>query len=77
MDAELIRAKIRHKLRTGDLPERHLLVLAIGPGTGKRCNACDREIYPSDVQCQCDLAVGGGVWFHKTCFALWKRVLRG
>jgi hypothetical protein len=68
-----LRARIRGKLSTGDLPVNGIPRFWVGPSSGEECNACHRLITgPFVVE---GIATTDGVrkpiQMHVDCFALW------
>ncbi len=65
----IVRAKIRHKLATGDLPSGHGMRTWFGAGSGARCGACDQVI--ESIHCAVADSAGPDVPLHPRCLTMW------
>jgi len=45
----------------------------VGKGSGRLCDACDRPITDTDVECETDLPTGGTLRFHRPCLHVWQQ----
>ena len=62
MNLDRIRAVVREKLDSGDLPPEKCFITWFGPGSGQLC---------ADIECECEHPRGGLMRFHQACFAAW------
>jgi hypothetical protein len=71
VNLDRIRAVVREKLDSGDLPPEKCLITWFGPGSGQLCVVCERAIPPAEIECECEHPRGGVMRFHQACFAVW------
>jgi hypothetical protein len=71
MDREVIRARIRTMLETGELPCDDTERTLGGRGLGRRCSACGEEISADELEFKVDLASGHTLRLHRRCHELW------
>jgi hypothetical protein len=71
LDPEAITATVRQKLAAGVLPAEECVRTWFGPGLGSRCDACERPIRKDQFECECDMANGTSIRFHRECFRIW------
>ena len=64
--------RLRQKLRSGALPRRRRAKTWMGPGSARRCQACDQIIARDDTEVECDDPEGRPLRFHKECFDAWE-----
>jgi hypothetical protein len=72
-----IKAAIRAKLASGELPSAKPEKLWAGKGTDQQCAGCGAMIAATDVEYEADLP-GGPLRFHQRCLIIWdqERVLQ-
>ena len=74
MQEEKIRAMIRQKLMGHRLPLVKCQITWFGPGSRQTCAACETEIAPDQIECECEHPDGAVLRFHRECFAWWDEI---
>jgi hypothetical protein len=64
---------LRAKLASGALPRDPFVKTRIGPGSGRRCDACELLISTLEREVQGDLPTGDTLRFHLVCHDIWWR----
>lgn len=70
-----LRARIRDYVRDGLLPSADCLIAWYGPGRGQVCEACTGRILGRELAVECELRGGTTIWFHASCYGIWRSVL--
>ena len=71
MELEQLRSFTRTRLASGALPREKCQVTWFGPGLGRPCDLCGRQITRSEIECECEQSSGPTLRFHQACFAVW------
>jgi hypothetical protein len=71
METEMVRARIRTMLKTGQLPCDDTERTLGGRGLGRRCSACSEEISFDELEFKVDLASGQTLRLHRRCHQIW------
>jgi hypothetical protein len=71
MDAITLRARIRHMVKTGEIPCEEPVGSWAGNGDGRRCSACGERVAPDEVEFEVDLPSGATIRLHRRCHAIW------
>jgi hypothetical protein len=71
-DPEALTSKIRQKLADGLLEPGDCTRTWFGPGLGSRCDACELTITKDQFECECEMADGSSLRFHRECFVVWE-----
>ena len=74
--AELIRAMIRLKLKSGLLPKAASGRVWAGPGANEVCSACDETITRQDTLYEWEVDGGSKMTMHIACYELWNQERR-
>jgi hypothetical protein len=69
-------ARVRERIRDGDLPSSDCLVTWLGAGRGEICVVCASRILGSEVSIECELPDRSSRRFHARCYELWRSVRR-
>ena len=72
-DPEGLQHRIRERILNGELPKQHCRMTWYGPGSGGICVACERPVAADEVEVECDLAKGGTIRLHRTCYDVWSK----
>ena len=67
-----LRVLVGRKLADGDLPRGELGAVSQTYGSGEACNACAKQVSPSDVLYRVYGAGYRHFHFHRACFSIWR-----
>ena len=70
MTAMDLRAQIRARIKTAELPRGHPQRLWAGSGTGQTCAACDRSIPTTSVEIEAHGADDKYRYYHADCYSI-------
>jgi hypothetical protein len=69
-------SRIRNRIAIGELPNKHVNRLIIGPGEGRACDGCGEIISDGTLEIQFEALraeAGRRLRFHDKCFELWEQ----
>lgn len=76
-DENVLRARAREAMKSGDLPEQPPDRMWGGPGSGASCAVCGKIVGPKEVEFELQFSSSGGAGpltyhVHARCFAAWE-----
>ena len=73
---DVVRALVRQKIRSGQLPVHSVPVLLRGPGEGGTCAACGGHLKMTQLVMELPGSDGAARSLHADCFVLWDQLRR-